>query len=108
MYQIYNYKTGVTVDRLFETKRDAKYWIDGRKAETSIKLYWRIRKVPIGKLSNPLIHKPDWFDDYNKLFKTKTAMISFVKSKMRPNRNVYYKQLSGGQYALYYTKEDLK
>lgn len=50
MYEIYNYKTGYQMGREFPTKKDADSFIKYLKSGTSVKLFWRARKV---KTKNP-------------------------------------------------------
>ncbi len=44
-YEIYNHKTGDTFGRVFPTKKEADSFIRHLKSQTSLRLYWKARKV---------------------------------------------------------------
>jgi hypothetical protein len=46
-WEIYNHKTGDTAGRVFAAKADADQWIRMRRAETSLKQYWRARRTEV-------------------------------------------------------------
>ena len=51
-YEVYNYKTGDSAGRTFNTRQEAEEWIALRRAESpSIRLFWKVRKL--GSARNP-------------------------------------------------------